>query len=207
MTSLTIPSPLLTHSCSSWLPNTDLTPLDTEDIKNADKSKKSKQLLGAYQVAGEGHDLSYYKQLLRDHEKALAEDIEENERRAQEKQEKKEKKAKRQSKSKGTVEEGEEDAEMEDAPEDVATDGEAVKTKKVSKKRKKDVESEGEAAKVSTINSSHVQLDLTRSSLSKHQRRRRLRHRRHQTATPPQSPRLRKERLSKPRPKHQPRSR
>jgi len=130
------------------MPNTDLTPLDTEEIKNADRSKKSKQLLNAYDVAAEGHELEHYKQLLRDHEQALAEEKEEEEKRAQDKKEKKDKKAKRQSKSNDTAGDGEDDADMEDAPEDAAEDGETPKAKKATKKRKKEADSEGETTKV-----------------------------------------------------------
>jgi len=133
------------------MPNTDLTPLDTEEIKKADRTKKSKQLLNAYDVACEGHELEHYKQLLRDHEQALAEEKEEQEKRAQEKQEKKDKKAKRQSKSNDTVEDGDDDAEMEDAPDQVAEDGETPKQKKGTKKRKKEADSEGETAKVCLV--------------------------------------------------------
>ena len=133
------------------MPNTDLTPLDTEEIKKADRTKKSKQLLNAYDVAGEGHKLEHYKQLLRDHEQALAEEKEEQEKRAQEKQEKKEKKAKRQSKSNVIDEDGEDDAEMEDAPENVVEDGETPKQKKANKKRKKEADSEGEINKVCLV--------------------------------------------------------
>lgn len=141
---------LLTHRLnSSWIPNVDLTPLDTDEIKSADKSKKSKQLLKAYEVAGEGHDLDYFKDLLREHEKAVAEEKEEQEKRAQEKREKKEKKVKRQSKSKDTVEDGDDDVEMEDGPEEDAEDGATAKPKKATKKRKKEADSEGETPKVS----------------------------------------------------------
>lgn len=115
-----------------------------------DKAKKTKALVSAYEVASEGHDLEYFKELIRDYEKILQEDKENQEKVAQEKQDKKDKKAKRQSKGKDTVEDAEDDVEMEDAPEE-APNGDGAQPKKATKKRKKDAESEGEAPKVSLL--------------------------------------------------------
>lgn len=128
--------------------NTHLQSIDIDEIKkeveSGNSQKKTKALWSAYEVAAEGHDLQYFKDLLVNHEQALQAD-------AEEKAAKQEKKAKR----KSTAAEEVEDVEMEDADENV----EASTKKKQSKKRKKDVESDGETEKVCIF------LELTLSQL------------------------------------------
>jgi sRNA-binding protein len=118
-----------------------LSPLNIEDIKSAvndgKQGKKSKALWDAYKVVSEQHDLAYFKNMLAEHE----------ERRRQLEQEEAEraaKKAAKEAKKKSKEAAADEDAEMEDVEED----GEGAKAPKSSKKRKKDVDSEGETSKV-----------------------------------------------------------
>lgn len=123
--------------------NTALSPLDPEECTTLPKGKMTKALADAYRLASEGHDINYYKGLLKqwqEDEKAIAEEQREleaeAERKAQEKAEKKaaaEKKKSRKSK-------GGDDVDMEDAD-----------APKSTKKRKKDAESDAEGAKVSRI--------------------------------------------------------
>lgn len=51
---------------STWLVNTSLTKLDPEECQGKQQGKLSKALFSAYQIAAEGHDLDYYKQILKD---------------------------------------------------------------------------------------------------------------------------------------------
>jgi len=127
------------------MPNVDLRPLDTEELKNETQGKKSKQLWGAYQVAAEGHDLQHFKDVLATHEEELREDAAAAEAAAEEKAAKAAAK-KSGKKSKASADE---DTVMED-DEDAADEEEEEggKKAKASKKRKKDAESEGEGAKV-----------------------------------------------------------
>ncbi|KAK7729542.1 hypothetical protein SLS57_002030 [Botryosphaeria dothidea] len=125
----------------AWQVNTDLTRLSLDEVRAAvekdEQGKKAKNLWEAWKVAAEGHDLEYFKQLLMDHEKAMAEDAEERAAKEAEKAEKAAKKAKR--KSKGGEEE---DVEMEDAA------GSSDSTsKKSAKKRKKDADAEADGEK------------------------------------------------------------
>ena len=125
--------------------NTDLQPLDVEEVRKeveADKQgKKSKALWEAYKIAAEGHDLQWFKSMLEDHEKALQADVEEKLAAEAKKQEKKEK-GKRKSVPAATEEP--DDVEMDDAPEE---EEDTTKKAKGSKKRKKSDESEGESEK------------------------------------------------------------
>lgn len=121
---------------SAWIHNADLTPITPQECKDVSEKGKSKNLIAAYQVAAEGHDLDYFKEMLNDFELAVQQAQEEQEAKAAAKAAKEEKKKKRKSME---VVEGAEDEEMEDAGE----------KKKSSKKRKKDLESEGEQEKVS----------------------------------------------------------
>jgi hypothetical protein len=121
--------------------NTDLSPLDLDDIKttvdNGTQGKRSKLLWEAYKVAAENRDLAYFKNMLREHE----------ERRLQLEQEEAEREAKKAAKeAKKKVKEAADDVDMEDAD-----GGEGVKASKSSKKRKKEVESDGERSKVSFL--------------------------------------------------------
>jgi hypothetical protein len=122
---------------SAWIPNTDLTPLDPASCKDVPEKGKSKQLLAAYAVAAEGHDLQYFKDLLADHQRALQQELEEQEAQQAAKEAAKAKKNKRKSMD---VADDLEDIDMEDADE--------PKKPKSSKKRKKDAETDGEAEKV-----------------------------------------------------------
>ena len=115
-------------STSSWTPNTDLEPIDIEEIHKAEQGKKTKSLWAAYQIAKEDHDLQYFKDMLVRHQKELEEEHERRAQEAAERQARKDKKSKR--KSKDTVDE---DEVMEDVPE---ADADAKK----SKKRKKGVD-------------------------------------------------------------------
>ncbi|EKG22034.1 PWWP domain-containing protein [Macrophomina phaseolina MS6] len=125
----------------AWQVNTELTPLNLDDVKAAvdkdEQGKKAKNLWEAWKVAAQGNDLDYFKKLLMDHEKAMAEDAEERAAKEAEKAEKAAKKAKR--KSKGGEDE---DVEMEDA----AGSSDSA-SKKSAKKRKKDADAEADGEK------------------------------------------------------------
>jgi hypothetical protein len=118
--------------CSAWIPNTDLTDLDPEECKNVNEKGKSKQLIAAYQVAAEGHDLAYFKNMLTEH--ALAMEADEASK-AEKAAEKAEKAAKKKRKSEAKVQD--EDVDMEDVDD-------TAETKKSSKKRKKAADSDDE---------------------------------------------------------------
>ncbi|OAL65927.1 hypothetical protein A7C99_3030 [Trichophyton rubrum] len=132
----------------AWIHNADLTPITPEECKDVSEKGKSKNLIAAYQVAAEGHDLDYFKQMLNDFELAVQQAQEEQEAKAAAKAAKEEKKKKRKSME---VVEGAEDEEMEDAGE----------KKKSTKKRKKDLESEGEQEKPVKTPKSATKLKLT----------------------------------------------
>jgi len=115
--------------------NTDLTPLNPAECKDVSEKGKTKQLIAAYQVAAEGHDLQFFKDMLVDHAKALQEDEELRKAKASEKAAKAEKKKR---KSSAAAAADDEDAEMDDVDVDVA------ETKKSSKKRKKEADTDDE---------------------------------------------------------------
>ena len=140
---------------SSWIPNTDLTHLELEDVSETKANGKTKSLAEAYQVAREGHDLPWYKNLLFQHEQTMAN------LQAQREEEKAQKGKKSTRKSKDIADDGDDDASMEDAINDGATDGEGGKKAKPAKKRKKDLDSEGESIKVSNNTSAQAFLGLT----------------------------------------------
>ncbi len=125
------------------MPNTDLTPLDPQACKDFPEKGKTKSLIAAYEIAAEQHDLAYFKEMLADHQRAMQEDAELR----AEREAKKAKKGKR--KSTDAAEDGE-DVDMEDAGETEAGE-EGADSKPKSKKRKKGLESEGEAEKVCSL--------------------------------------------------------
>lgn len=133
---------ILTGFDSAWQVNTELAPLDLDDIKAAvekdDQGKKTKSLWEAWKVAAEGHDLEHFKKMLSEHEKALQADREEKAEAEAKKEAKKDK-----TRRKSGIQD--EDVEMEDADADASGD---KKAKAGSKKRKKDDDSDGEAPKV-----------------------------------------------------------
>ena len=116
----------LTCLHSAWIPNTELTPLDVEaeTTKNPVEKGKSKTLLAAYSKAAENNDLTHFKTMLADHQKAIEIDEELKE----EKAAKKTKKAPRKS--------GDAVAAVDDV-DDMDIDDEAPVEKPKSKKRKK----------------------------------------------------------------------
>ena len=117
---------------SAWIPNTELTPLDTEAAKNPSEKGKSKLLLAAYEKAAENQPLQYYKDMLADHQKALQEDMD-----AQaERDAKKATKSKRKSMDTSAVKDDADEMDIDEAP---------SSEKPKSKKRKKDAaDSDGE---------------------------------------------------------------
>lgn len=129
---------------SAWQVNYDLLPFNMDDVKKevaaGISSKKNKALSEAYVIAAEGHDLEWFKTMLKEHEQAMQEDFMAKEAKAEEKARKAEKAAKRKSAAAGDVSD---DVEMEDAGEDAAP-----KKAKASKKRKKEDDSDGEPDKV-----------------------------------------------------------
>lgn len=136
---------------SAWQVNTELKPLDMDELKEVvanrtpgDK-KFNKDLWGAYEVAAEEHDLEYFKGMLVEHEKNIIQLREEESAKEQKKAEAAEKKAKR--KSAGTAAA---DAEGDVTMEDAASE-DAPKKPKKTPKRKADKEAEvDEEDKVTT---------------------------------------------------------
>ena len=117
---------LLTDTCSAWIPNTELTPLDVESdtTKNPIEKGKSKTLLAAYGKAAENNDLAHFKTMLADHQKAVEIDEEL-------KEEKAAKKTKKTSRKSGDA------AAVVDDADEMDVDDEATTEKPKSKKRKK----------------------------------------------------------------------
>jgi len=149
--------------------NTSLTPLDPAECKEKPKGKMTKALTSAYELAAEGHDLQYFKDLLvkwQEEEQAIQKEMAEVEaRRLEEKaareaevedeaenQVKEKKKKKAQRKSKG----GDGDVEMADTA-----------APKSTKKRKKEVESDAEGAKVYNIERCEYRLHTNQASQPK----------------------------------------
>ncbi|RHZ61167.1 PWWP domain protein [Aspergillus thermomutatus] len=138
----------------AWIPNTDLTPLDPASCKDVPEKGKSKQLLAAYAVAAEGHDLQYFKGLLADHQRALQQELEEQEaQQAAKEAAKAEREAKKNKRKSMDIVDDLEDIDMEDADE--------PKKPKISKKRKKDAETDGEAEKPAKTPKTATKLKLT----------------------------------------------
>ncbi|KAL5376348.1 hypothetical protein DPSP01_010574 [Paraphaeosphaeria sporulosa] len=129
----------------AWQPNTDLIPFDLDAIKkeveSGNSAKKNKQLWEAFQIAAEGHDLNYFKDVLVSHEQAIQEDDLIKEAKREEKAEKAAKKAANKRKSTAAVDD--EDVEMGDADDTTAA---SAKKAKPSKKRKKE-DSDGDDEK------------------------------------------------------------
>ncbi|KAF2013214.1 hypothetical protein BU24DRAFT_464029 [Aaosphaeria arxii CBS 175.79] len=124
----------------AWQVNTDLQDLDLDaikkDVEAGNSQKKTKGLWEAYQIAAEGHDLSWFKDVLEGHEQAMQHDADEKEAAAAAK---KEKEAAKKGKRKSLA--------AEDVEEDIAEGTASAKKAKPSKKRKKDSESDGEPEK------------------------------------------------------------
>jgi len=123
----------------AWQVNTDLLPLDIDEVKRAvqnnESAGKNKALWSAYEVAAEEHDLDHFKSMLADHENTLIELRKEEEEKEAKKVEAAEKKAKRKS-----IAAVDADTEMEDAPAE-----DAPKKAKTTKKRKAEKEGEPDA--------------------------------------------------------------
>ncbi|KAL3475389.1 hypothetical protein BJX99DRAFT_247594 [Aspergillus californicus] len=119
----------------AWIPNTDLSPLDPASCKDVSEKGKSKSLVAAYRVAGENHDLAYFKDLLTDHERAIQQEEEEREAEAAAKAAAKAERDAKKNKRKSM--EIHDDVDMEDA------DEQPKQTKSV-KKRKKDAEADSD---------------------------------------------------------------
>ncbi|KAJ4343219.1 hypothetical protein N0V87_000441 [Didymella glomerata] len=139
----------------AWQVNTELLTFDIEDVKkdveSGNSAKKNKALWSAYEIAAEGHDLAYFKNMLASHEAALQEDAEAKEAKEAEKQEKKEKAAKR----KSIAAADSDDVEMADAGDDAAP---SAKKAKASKKRKADG-SEGDEPAAKTPKTTKLKLN------------------------------------------------
>ena len=116
---------------SAWMPNTDLTPLNLDEIKNAEMKGKTKLLAAAYAIAAEDHSLDHYKTMLSDHQAAVDADAEAE----AERQAKKASKSKRKSV----------DASAAGNDDEMDVDEETTTQKSKSKKRKKDAQEDDDA--------------------------------------------------------------
>ncbi|KAL1990268.1 hypothetical protein VTN49DRAFT_6107 [Thermomyces lanuginosus] len=150
----TFPVMFLETNEFAWMPNTDLTPLDPEQCKNIPEKGKQKQLIAAYKIAAENHDLQYFKNLLAEHQRAVQQEAEEREaeaaRKAAQKAEKEARAAEKKKKRKSTADT---DVEMADAEEE--------DKKSKSKKRKKEAESDAEEEKPPKTPKTTQKLKLT----------------------------------------------
>ncbi|KAF2435864.1 hypothetical protein EJ08DRAFT_692439 [Tothia fuscella] len=132
----------------AWQVNTELQPLDMEELKrivaNKEQGKRNKSLWGAFEVAAEENDLDHFKEMLVEHERRVIQEQQEREEAeeaaANQREEEPPKKAKRKSTAAAT-----EDVDMEDADapkvkkptkRKAAKDGEAAETENVPKKIK-----------------------------------------------------------------------
>lgn len=122
----------LTLFCSGWVSNKDLVDLDSEKVADLITAKMRKDLQLAHQIAAEGHDLDYYKDLLQQFQEELIEKQKAAEAKAAAAATPK--KSKKQAKSSADAE----DLEMEDVDEEPST----AKAKKSEKKRKNTEDSE-----------------------------------------------------------------
>ncbi|KAJ6026686.1 uncharacterized protein N7446_004712 [Penicillium canescens] len=134
----------------AWVPNTALTPLEPAECKEISEKNKTKQLISAYKVASEGHDLAYFKKLLNDHQAAI--DQEEAEIEAEKAEKAAAKAAKDSKKGKRKSKGAETDVEMEDADDS--------RKSKASKKRK-NTEADAEADKPAKTPKTNTKLKLT----------------------------------------------
>lgn len=122
---------LLTSSRSGWVSNKDLVDLDSEKVADLITPKMRKDLQLAHEIAAEGHDLDYYKDLLQQFQEELIEKQKAAEAKAAAAATPK--KSKKQAKSSA-----DEDVEMEDVDDEPST----AKAKKSEKKRKNTEDSE-----------------------------------------------------------------
>lgn len=114
--------------------NTDLTPL-TPGEEAPDTKKKN--IVPAYEIAAEGHDLEHFKNMLREHQK----DEENGEKQTVRAAAKEAKPAKGDRKKRKS-------ADVADADEGEEVDESDADKRKAAKKRKKDAESDAESEKV-----------------------------------------------------------
>lgn len=152
----------------SWSPNTELTPLQREEVENATQGKKSKALFAAYQQAAEWNDLGHYKETLakfeterHQAEEEAQKEQERKESQAAEKQDRKDKKEQKEQKTKrkSKAAADDEDEEMPDAD----ADDEVEKKTPKPKKRKKEVDEE-DAKPARTPKSIKIQVAKTPKS-------------------------------------------
>ena len=124
---------LILYPSSAWIPNTELNPLDpnSDEIQNFQEKGKTKQLAAAYEKAKQGHDLGAFQTMLREHQKAIEEDLALQEEKAAQKAEKANRAAARKH------------------GDDMDVDEPASTEKAKSKKRKKNTEEVDENEKVS----------------------------------------------------------
>lgn len=108
--------------------------LDISTCKDVSEKGKTKQLISAYEVASENHDLDYFKEMLIAHEAAIQQDEDNKAAKIAEKEAQKAAKKADKKKRKSEVK-VDEDVEMEDVDE---------APKKTTKKRKKEPESDDE---------------------------------------------------------------
>nr|POF19923.1 pwwp domain-containing protein 3 [Quercus suber] len=135
----------------SWIVNTALTPLDPEECTVPPKTKMSKSLTAAYELAAERHDIQYFKDLLKqweEDEKAIDEEMREI---AEAQREKDEAAASKEAEkaSEKKVEKKKKARKSKAADEDIEMDG--AETPVSSRKRKKEAESDAENGKVSGV--------------------------------------------------------
>ncbi|CRG92147.1 hypothetical protein PISL3812_09203 [Talaromyces islandicus] len=150
----TFPIMFLETNEFAWIPNTDLTSLDPESCKNVSEKGKQKQLIAAYKVAAEGHDLQHFKNLLADHQRAVQQEFMDREAAAAEK-------AALKAQKEAVKEEKKKKRKSSAAEADGEADADGSKKAKATKKRKKDTESDAEGGKPSKTPKTATKLKLT----------------------------------------------
>lgn len=142
----TFPVMFLATNEFTWLVNTGLTPLDPEECKTKPNTKMTKALQSAYDIASEGHDIDFFKQMLLDFQEESAK----LEAEAQKKQEEADAKAAAKAEKDAKAKEGKDkkkSRKSKTANDDDDVDMEDADAPKSTKKRKKDAESDGEGPK------------------------------------------------------------
>ncbi|EME79093.1 uncharacterized protein MYCFIDRAFT_198959 [Pseudocercospora fijiensis CIRAD86] len=149
----TFPIMFLATNEFQWMVNTALTPLEPEECLKLPTTKMTKALQEAYQIASEGHDINYFKGILKLWQEEQEAFRIESERLAEEAERKAAEKAAKAEEDAALAEEGEKKAKKKAprkskaADEDVdMVDADAPKS---TKKRKKETESDADAPKVS----------------------------------------------------------
>ncbi|KXT04958.1 hypothetical protein AC578_10304 [Pseudocercospora eumusae] len=147
----TFPIMFLATNEFQWMVNTALTPLEPEECLKLPTTKMTKALQQAYQIASEGHDIDYFKDILKIWQEEQEAFRIESERLAEEAERKAIEKAAKAEEDAALAGEGEKKPKKKAARKSKAADGdvemEDPEAPKSTKKRKKETESDADAPK------------------------------------------------------------